>query len=80
MLSTISIVLASMMLGATGTFAVVHKDDAAQRELLMRKADIYLRQAQVRAQKAEADLAEIKTLVEQGFVGEAEADESQQGD
>ncbi len=75
MLGIATLMLASMMLGATGTYAVVHQDPGPQRELLVRKAEIYLRQAQLRYQQAEADYEELKPLIEQEYMSKSEAEE-----
>jgi multidrug resistance efflux pump len=70
MLTIASLMLLSLMLGATGTFAVVYQDLAPQRELHLQKAAILLERAQVRLEQLHADLAELLPLVEQGLAGD----------
>ena len=73
MLATASLMLFSLMLGATGTFAVLHQDLAPQRRLHLQKAAILLERAQVRLEQHHADLAELLPLVEQGLADETVA-------
>jgi multidrug resistance efflux pump len=73
LLATALLMLLSMMLGATGTFAVVYQDPAPQRGLHLQKAAILLERAQARLEQRQADLAELLPLVEQGFAGESVA-------
>ncbi len=70
MFTTASLMLFSLTLGATGTFAVVHEDLAPQRELHLQKASILLDQAQARLEQRKGDLAEMLPLSEQGVVGD----------
>ncbi|MHC5007249.1 MAG: hypothetical protein ACYTGF_07830 [Planctomycetota bacterium] len=73
LLATAFLMLMSLMLGATGTFAVVYQDPAPQRELHLQKAAILLERAQARLEQRQADLAELLPLVEQGLAGESVA-------
>ena len=73
MLATASLMLLSLMLGAAGTYTVVHQDLAPQRELHLEKATILLERAQVRLEQRKADLAELLPRVEQGLVHETVA-------
>ncbi len=73
MLATASLMLFSLMLGATGTFAILHQDLAPQRRLHLQKAAILLERAQVRLEQHHADLAELLPLVEQGLADETVA-------
>jgi multidrug resistance efflux pump len=73
MLATASLMVLSLTLGATGTFAVVHRDVAPQRELHLQKTAIRLERAQVRLEQHRADLAELLPLVEQGLAGDGVA-------
>ncbi len=72
-LATASLMLFSLMLGATGTFALLHQDLAPQRRLHLQKAAILLAQAQVRLEQRQADLAELLPLVERGLADETVA-------
>jgi len=73
MLATASLMLLSLMLGAAGTYTVVHQDLAPQRELHLQKAAILLERAQVRFEQRKADLAELLAHIERGMVNEAVA-------
>jgi multidrug resistance efflux pump len=68
-----SLMLLSLLLGATGTFAVVYQDPAPQRELHVQKAGILLDRARVRLEQRQADLAELLPLIEQGRASETAA-------
>ncbi len=78
MLATASLMSLSLVLGATGTYAVVSHDVGAQRELLMQKASILLEQAQVRLDQKQTALAELLPLIEQGMAEEIVAVEYRQ--
>jgi multidrug resistance efflux pump len=67
LLATACLMLLSLMLGATGTFAVVYQDPAPQRELHLQKAAILLDRAQARLEQRQADLL---PLIEQGLAGD----------
>jgi multidrug resistance efflux pump len=72
MLATLSLMILSLVLGATGTFAVVHQDLAPQRELYLQKAAILLDRAQARLKQRKIDLAEVQDLAGRGLVNEGE--------
>ena len=68
MLATASLMMLSLMLGAAGTYTVVHQDLAPQRELHVQRAEILLERAQMRLEQSKADLAEVQHLFERGLV------------
>ena len=68
----------SMMLGATGTYAVVHHDPAPLRELHVQKATILLEKALVRLELRQENLDELTPLIERDFVNSIEADRYRQ--
>lgn len=70
MLATASLMLLSLMLGAAGTYTVVHHDLAPQRALHVQRAEILLERAQMRLEQSKADLAEVQHLFKQGLVDE----------
>ena len=78
MLGSASLVLLSMMLGATGTYAVVHHDPAPLRELHVQKASILLEKALVRLEQRQENLDELTPLIEREFVNSIEADRYRQ--
>lgn len=73
MMTTASMMLLSLLLGATGTFAVVHQDPAPHRELHRQKAVIRLERVQARLEQHRVGLAEATMLFEQGVSDGAEA-------
>ena len=78
MLGSASLVLLSMMLGATGTYAVVHHDPAPLRELHVQKASILLEKALLRLEQRQENLDELTPLIERDFVNSIEADRYRQ--
>jgi len=78
MLATVSLMLLSLMLGAAGTYTVVHQDLAPQRELHVQRAEILLERAQMRLEQSKADLAEVQHLFKQGLVDEFAAASTRQ--
>ena len=78
MLATVSLMLLSLMLGAAGTYTVVHQDLAPQRELHVQRAEILLERAQMRLEQSKADLVEVQHLFKQGLVDEFAAASTRQ--
>lgn len=68
MFGSASLIVLSMMLGATGTYAVVHQDPAPLREYHLQKASILLERAQLRLERRQADLTTILPRVEKGYI------------
>ncbi|UCD76579.1 MAG: hypothetical protein JSV91_06575 [Phycisphaerales bacterium] len=73
MLATVSLMVLSLMLGAAGTFTVVHEDPAPQRELHVQKASILLERAQLRLEQRRATLIEALSHVERGLINKNDA-------
>jgi multidrug resistance efflux pump len=68
MFLTPMLMFVSLLIGATGTFAVVQSGASPHRELHVQRATILLEQAQVRLEHARADLVRMRELAEQGAV------------
>lgn len=72
-LTTATLMLLSLLIGATGTFAVVHQDAAPHRDLHVQKAVIRLERAKARLEQHRAALADATMRYEQGVANVREA-------
>ncbi|MHC4825307.1 MAG: hypothetical protein ACYTEY_01990 [Planctomycetota bacterium] len=71
----LALIIASVCLGAAGTYAAVQIDDEALKALLLTRAGILREQAQIRFETFTHELDETKPFVENGFVSMSELDE-----